>query len=110
MKAIFAPAIVLAIAVVGAHPFCNLAFHCGCDLFALATHCNIHHAMGPHCPWCVQPIYFLLAFIFAISIASFALVLTRRRPFLLNMFCGILALFGGAVGAALITAAAKTHP
>ena len=40
------------IAVAAAHPICNLLFRCGCGWLGPA-HCNIHHAAGPHCPWCV---------------------------------------------------------
>lgn len=33
---------------------CDLLFDCGCrSLWAgLAEDCNIHHALGRHCPWC----------------------------------------------------------
>jgi hypothetical protein len=105
-----APIIVLVVALAGAHPFCNFAFHCGCSTFALASHCNIHHASPPHCPWCAHPLYFLLSFLFALAISGFALFLTRRRPLLLHLFCGLCALFAGAGGAALLTAAANTRP
>jgi hypothetical protein len=104
VKAFIAPAIVLLVAIVGAHPFCNFAFHCGCDVVALAAHCNIHHAAPPHCPWCARPIYFLSSFVFALVISGFVLWLTRRRPFLSHLFFGLLALFCGASGAAAITA------
>ena len=100
-----APVIVLLVAVAGAHPFCNLAFHCGCNVFALAAHCNIHHAAPPHCPWCAQPKYFLLSFLFALLISGFALFFTRRRAFLLHLFSGLSALLLGAAAAALLTAA-----
>jgi hypothetical protein len=104
VKTFIAPAIVLVVAIVGAHPFCNLAFHCGCDLLALAARCNIHHAVPPHCPWCAHPLYFALSLLFALAISGFALWLTRQRPFLLHLFCGLLALFCGASGAAALTA------
>jgi hypothetical protein len=34
--------------------FCGAVFQCGCrPLWAGAdAFCNIHHASGPHCPWC----------------------------------------------------------
>jgi hypothetical protein len=63
------------IAIVLAHPICNLFFRCGCGWLGPA-HCNIHaidasilagtarseaarlaplaSSMGPHCPWCVN--------------------------------------------------------
>jgi hypothetical protein len=36
---------------------CGLVFGCGCrSLWAGASiACNIHHAQGPHCPWCAHP-------------------------------------------------------
>ena len=35
-------------------PYCGLLFRCGClQLWAgAARYCNIHHAMGAHCPFC----------------------------------------------------------
>jgi hypothetical protein len=41
----WAPAIVAALTVVGAHPFCNLVFHC--LPLALTAHCNAIHAAAP---------------------------------------------------------------
>ncbi len=105
MKRVLAPAIVLLVAIVGAHPFCNLAFHCGCSLVGLTAHCNIHHPSPPHCPWCAHPGYFVFAFIFAFSISGFALFLTRRRAFLPHLFFGLFGLFCGALAGAAITGA-----
>ena len=36
--------------------FCATLFQCGCQSFwgGAATHCNINHATGPHCPWCTH--------------------------------------------------------
>ena len=42
---------VLAVTVVTLYPTCNLLFSCGCSIFS-ASHCNMHHAAGPMCPWC----------------------------------------------------------
>ena len=35
---------------------CDLFYQCGCEAWwnAAATHCNIHNASGPHCPWCLD--------------------------------------------------------
>jgi hypothetical protein len=106
VRKLLAPAIVLVVALAGAHPFCNLAFHCGCSPFTLARHCNIHHHAPPHCPWCAFPILFAFSFAFALVISGFALLLSRRLPFLLHLSCGLLALFAGAMGAVWITVAA----
>jgi len=37
---------------------CGLVFGCGCrSLWAGASEaCNVHHAAGPHCPWCAHPV------------------------------------------------------
>jgi hypothetical protein len=34
-------------------PMCGAMFQCGCTLWSIDRYCNIHHAGGPHCPWCV---------------------------------------------------------
>lgn len=36
---------------------CDLVFACGCASLwqGGAASCNIHHATGPHCPWCGNP-------------------------------------------------------
>jgi hypothetical protein len=50
--------LLMAIAVVSASvlmpPICNLLFQCGCSWpwTTAAAHCNIHHPLPPHCPWC----------------------------------------------------------
>jgi hypothetical protein len=49
-----------AIAVAVAHPVCNLLFRCGCGWLG-ASRCNIHHAIGPHCPWCTDRWPFVVA-------------------------------------------------
>ncbi len=45
-------AAVAIIAVVVAHPLCNLFFRCGCGWLGPA-HCNVHQLVGLKCPWCV---------------------------------------------------------
>jgi hypothetical protein len=44
-------AAVLAVSLATFLPMCNLLFSCGCTVSG-ASHCNIHHAAGPMCPWC----------------------------------------------------------
>lgn len=97
-----APAIVAVVAIVGAHPFCNLMFHCGCGLVSLTAHCNIHHPSPPHCPWCAHPAWFVLAGVLGLVGASAAMRLARRRsaalvPSVLAGLGGVVA--GGALGA-----------
>lgn len=38
--------------------WCDVVFQCGCRSLwnGIATHCNIHDATGPHCPWCEHPL------------------------------------------------------
>ena len=45
-------------------PLCALAFDCGCTWAFLggATHCNMHAPQPPHCPLCVGPRIYGLAF------------------------------------------------
>lgn len=95
-----APAIVTLVAIVGAHPFCNLMFRCGCGLVSLTAHCNIHNSMPPHCPWCSKPTWFLLAAVLGWIGASAAMTLARRRSPALLPSVGA-GLFGVVVGAAL---------
>ncbi len=104
-----APTIVAALAVVGAHPFCNWMFGCGCTLVGLTAHCNIHSPSPPHCPWCAQPAWFALAALLALVAAGAAMVLVRRRtaavlPSVAAGFVGLVA--GGGVGA-LVTRLAQ---
>ena len=37
-------------------PLCGFLFHCGCvwNWAGADSHCNIHHASPPHCPWCAH--------------------------------------------------------
>jgi hypothetical protein len=102
MARVRAPAIVALIAIVGAHPFCNLMFGCGCGLVSLTAHCNIHFPVAPHCPWCAQPAWFALAGLLALITAALAMRLVARRsaallPSLLAGIGGLIA--GGSVGA-----------
>jgi hypothetical protein len=75
----WAPVIVAALAIVGAHPFCNAMFHCGCSMLGLTAHCNIHAPAPPHCPWCAQPAWFALAAVFALAGGAIAMRLVRRK-------------------------------
>ncbi len=36
--------------------YCDLLFRCGCEALwaGRAEHCNIHDALPPHCPWCLD--------------------------------------------------------
>jgi hypothetical protein len=49
-------------------PLCDLIFDCGCTwpLLGGATHCNMHQPAPPHCPLCVGPRVYGLAFSLAV--------------------------------------------
>ena len=104
-RRIAAPAIVMLVAIVGAHPFCNLMFHCGCGLVSLTAHCNIHQPSPPHCPWCAHPPWFALAALFGLGGAWAAMHLVRRRsPALLpSVLAGLGGLVAGGLVGALVT-------
>jgi hypothetical protein len=118
-----APAIVAALAIAGAHPFCNLIWHCGCGALTLTAHCNIHTPVpltgptaplsfgrGPaHCPWCTQPAWFALAAVLALVGASLAMRLARRRTMAIlpSVGAGLVGVIAGASLGALVTFAAR---
>jgi hypothetical protein len=56
--------------------FCAFVFSCGChSLWAgAAEHCNIHNALPPHCPWCVQDGLYGLGAYSAMVLAQAAVV------------------------------------
>jgi hypothetical protein len=104
-----APTIVTLVAIVGAHPFCNWMFHCGCGLVSLTAHCNVHRVAPPHCPWCTQPIWFVLSLSLALVAGLVGIALVRRRsPSLLAAIgTGLVGLIAGGYAAALLTVASQ---
>jgi hypothetical protein len=40
-------------------PMCGMIFQCGCSYLwnGRDLHCNIHHPVPPHCPWCIAPFH-----------------------------------------------------
>ena len=91
--------------IAGAHPFCNVMFHCGCSALALTAHCNIHAPAPPHCPWCAQPAWFALAAALALVCAGAAIALLWRRrttAILPSVTVGLVgAIAGGTLGAVI---------
>lgn len=70
-------AVVAVLAVVTAHPLCNVVFRCGCSWFSTA-HCNLHASMGPRCPWCTVPWTFVAAGALWMVGAAAGLLVARR--------------------------------
>ncbi|HEY7957816.1 MAG TPA: hypothetical protein VII38_21060 [Polyangia bacterium] len=108
----WALAVVALVAAAGAHTLCNAFFHCGCRGWS-AAHCNIHHAMGPRCPWCTAPWHFALAIALWLACAQLAIALGRRRfgrraPY--TLFAGFFGLLAGAVASAAITVWLTGYP
>jgi hypothetical protein len=105
----WAPAIVSALAIAGAHPFCNLVFHCGCGALSLTAHCNIHAPAPPHCPWCAQPLWFVLAALLALAGAGAAIALVWRRSTAIPLAtaAGLAGAVAGASAGALVTLLAR---
>jgi hypothetical protein len=101
------------VTAIGFHPACNALFRCGCGVFSLAQHCNVHHATGPHCPFCAHPLTALAAVLVATAAGWGALVLARRRAggrFVPSFLAGLVAIALALVGTAAITAAATGYP
>ena len=73
----YAVAVTMLVAVIIALPVCNLFFGCGCDLTGSHA-CNIHHAVGPHCPWCTAKWIFPLVVLVWLAGAWAAVRLMRR--------------------------------
>jgi len=45
-------AVVFVLLAASVLPLCGLMFSCGCTILTGDRDCNMHHASGPHCPWC----------------------------------------------------------
>jgi hypothetical protein len=54
LRSLAALAAVLVVSVLAYMPFCALVHRCGCSWpwAGADAACNVHHASGPHCPWC----------------------------------------------------------
>jgi hypothetical protein len=104
------------VAVVAAalvHPLCNLFFRCGCTIFGLAAHCNVHAAAGPRCPWCAHPASFGIALLAGALTALLAMYLAGRRAprrFWPRFVAGLAGAVLGLLLDAAATAAASGYP
>jgi hypothetical protein len=107
-------------------PLCGWVFDCGCThLWAgAATHCNIHDASKPDCPWCVIPFQFnsleKLSFFFTLlpaviiyMMAWVAIKLARRyygKNYWREMLAGFASLFLAFVAVAWIYKSVMGYP
>ena len=84
---------------------CNLIYRCGCQsLWAgAAQHCNIHHAAGPHCPWCSVGLAGAGAIYVAILAAQAAalLLLPARTSVAIRLAAALLTFPAAAAGVGL---------
>ena len=69
-------AAVLGVTLVFFVDLCDLVFDCGCRSLwnGAAAHCNIHHELPPHCPWCAHPVTGGASAFFAAAVAQTAIV------------------------------------
>jgi hypothetical protein len=107
-----APAVVGAAALAGAHEICNLLFRCGCRGWSTA-HCNVHHTVGPRCPFCTEPWHFALAIALWLAAAAGAAALARRwwgRRAPLTLAAALVGLAVGALASGALTVALTGYP
>ncbi len=64
-------AVGIVIASVAILPICDLSFDCDCRLPGLGgySHCDIHTAGPPDCPWCEKPLRFGVALLVSFGAA-----------------------------------------
>ena len=76
-------AAVLGVTLVFFVDLCDLVFDCGCRSLwnGAAAHCNIHHALPPHCPWCLHPLTGGATAFFAAAAAQAGIVLVPTGRF-----------------------------
>jgi hypothetical protein len=63
------------------YPFCGYVFGCGCVMTGMggATHCNVHRAFGPHCPWCEHSVLGSLGLVSTLAVQAAVYLLVFRR-------------------------------
>jgi hypothetical protein len=106
-------AITLAVIALTALPLCGQMFRCGCTLTGGARHCNVHHADGPQCPWCVASgKAFILSFLAILPGSATAVYAASRwrHSILFATLAGSIAYLLLAASAGLITAHAMGYP
>jgi hypothetical protein len=95
-------AVVALLAAASAHPICNLLFRCGCGWFTAAA-CNVHHATGPHCPWCTTRWAFPVVIASWLAGAAIAMRIFGLKGLVIGMVIAVL-------GSGAITVAVSGYP
>ena len=96
------------------YPLCGALFSCGCTMTG-ASHCNVHHATGPHCPWCAGGGGAVGAANFAVMLAAtFAGITLARRVggprWWVGVIGGSVAYLASAILAGWVTARLMGYP
>lgn len=104
---VFAAATIFA--VLASHNICDLLFRCGCTFLSVEG-CNMHHAAGPHCPWCMRPTLFFSsgALWLGGTYAALRLVKGRRLPLLIA--AALLGFCAGVLISGVLTVAISGYP
>lgn len=81
LRALVGWAVGMVLASIAILPLCDLSFDCGCRLPGLGgyTHCDIHTAGPPDCPWCEKPMRFAVAGIVSYGVALVAVLWLPAR-------------------------------
>jgi hypothetical protein len=106
--------VMLAVMAVTLLPLCGSLFGCGCTMMHGAAHCNIHHAAGPHCPWCAGagPVVLLNFIVIAAGTAASIWIVQRWRGpgIMVGLVGGVIGYLASASLAGLATALAMGYP
>jgi hypothetical protein len=111
---VVAALVLCALAAAALYPFCGLVFRCGCTAIWMtaASHCNVHHATGPHCPWCEHPGLGTVGLFLTLVIQAllYVTVLQRSRSAATAGFASVLSFPPAALLAALLTWLPTDYP
>ncbi len=103
----------VALAAVAVLPLCNLHFDCGCSWPGLGgwTHCDIHTAGPPDCPWCERPMLFVVSLLFSAAAGLAGAVWSAARLHFAWVVLVSLGLFwAGALLAGIVTSLLLGRP
>jgi hypothetical protein len=94
-------------------PLCGAVFQCGCHITSGERHCNVHHAGGPHCPWCSAGVWVVganFAGIFAGTAAAACAGLRWRWRVWAGVGAGTIGFLLAVAVVTLVTAVAVGYP